>query len=87
MFLTLRILSVGLLLAAGLGLPGSALGQRVIPAKGSAEGQIIFQALPTPEQPVGIQVYDAIGNGTFLGKHVTRGVTQFTADGHVNGPK
>jgi hypothetical protein len=85
MFLSLRMLAIGLLIVADLGLANSARAERVIPATGSAKGQIIFQSLPTPEQPVGIQVYHAAGRGTFLGKHVNRGMTFFTPDGDVWG--
>jgi hypothetical protein len=85
MLLSLRTLALGLIVVAGLGLQNAAQAERVIPATGSVEGQIIFQVLPTPEQPVGIQVYDATGTGTFIGKHVNRGVTFFTADGDVFG--
>jgi hypothetical protein len=57
--------------------------QHSVPARGSADGRVIFQINPTPEHPVGVQVYEATGEATLLGRFTDRGISYFTADGAV----
>jgi hypothetical protein len=59
--------------------------QHSVPAQGSADGQVILQINPTPDNPVGVQVYEAAGQSTLLGRYTQRGITFFTADGDVTG--
>ena len=56
-----------------------------VPIKGSADGQVILQINPTLENPVGVQVYEATGESTLLGRFTDRGISFFTLDGSVTG--
>jgi len=59
--------------------------QHSVPIKGSADGQVIFQINPTDKNPVGVQVYEATGESTLLGRFTDRGISFFTLDGSVTG--
>src|SRR5262249_5718138 len=59
--------------------------QHSVPIKGSADGQVIFQIDPTLQNPVGVQVYEATGESTLLGRFTDQGISYFTLDGSVTG--
>jgi len=59
--------------------------QHSVPINGSADGEVIFQIDPTLQNPVGVQVYEATGESTLLGRFTDRGISFFTLDGSVTG--
>jgi len=84
-FLLLRQVAAGLIAVTSLQLVGTAAAQTTVPARGSASGQVILQINPTPEDPVGVQVYSAAGRSSLLGGYTQTGITLFTANGDVTG--
>jgi len=79
------MLALGLTVVIGLGQAGPAAADTTVPIRGSANGQVILQIDPTDENPVGVQVYEAKGQSTLLGRFTDRGISFFTSDGSVTG--
>jgi len=85
MLMSFRMSAFGLAALFGLISAAPAQAGHTVPVKASSSGQVLFQIDPTPDQPVGVQVYDAVGHSTVLGHYLQRGITFFTPDGNVSG--
>lgn len=85
MFRQLNSLAFGLTLLVGHGLSHTARAETPVPHRARGVGQVLMQIDPTPENPVGVQLYVIDGTATLMGRFTSEGITYFTADGMVSG--